>query len=268
MDTVHLIVAFIVSSVEGAYSTSPLLHFAEDKLQIAALSFMFVVYVIKVWWVFSFKAGKERQAPTGHRSYANPRTGIAYSLFNIFMPWGMSSYRQHPLFYLQFGIFHVAVAVSIAMSLIIPYVPELISHQLIVLGLQALFATACLIGLGRFIRRIVSPYMRAISSLDDYFAVGLLTIWFAFAFMAAPNHRGQGVTEFWLLGYFFLTAFFISYVPFSKISHYIYYPFTRWYLGKTLGYRGVYPLEFDVDKIKREFFKPNEFNEGKDKTAA
>jgi hypothetical protein len=34
-------------------------------------------------------------------------------------------------------------------------------------------------------------------------------------------------------------------VPFSKISHYLYYPFTRYYLGKSLGYRGVYPIHHD-----------------------
>jgi hypothetical protein len=33
------------------------------------------------------------------------------------------------------------------------------------------------------------------------------------------------------------------YVPFSKISHYLYYPFTRYYFGKSMGYRGVYPLK-------------------------
>ncbi len=41
--------------------------------------------------------------------------------------------------------------------------------------------------------------------------------------------------------FFILTAFFLIYVPFSKISHYLYYPFTRYYLGKTLGHRGVHP---------------------------
>jgi hypothetical protein len=266
METIYIVNSMLVSAAGEASPTSPFLHFAEDKLQIIALTFMFVVYVLKVRWILSFTAGKERQATTAISKDTDAKKGGYYSLFNIFMPWGMSSYRQHPLFYLQFGIFHVAVAVSIAMSLILPYVPELIAHPIIVMGLQALFAMACLIGLGRFIRRLVSPYMRAISSPDDYFAVGLLTIWFAFAFMAAPNNRA--VTEFWLLGYFLLTAFFISYVPFSKISHYIYYPFTRWYLGKTLGHRGVYPVDFDMDKMKREFFQPNKFNEGKDKTAA
>ena len=46
-----------------------------------------------------------------------------------------------------------------------------------------------------------------------------------------------------MLTYFLLTAFFLMYVPFSKISHYLYYPFTRYYLGKTLGYRGVTPMQ-------------------------
>jgi hypothetical protein len=37
------------------------------------------------------------------------------------------------------------------------------------------------------------------------------------------------------------TSFFLVYVPFSKISHYLYYPFTRYWLGKALGHRGSYP---------------------------
>ena len=82
--------------------------------------------------------------------------------------------------------------------------------------------------------------MRAISSPDDYFSLVLLTVWFLFAFLAAPNRPAQGETV--LLIYFSLTAFFLIYVPFSKISHYLYYPFTRFYLGRTLAYRGVYPL--------------------------
>jgi hypothetical protein len=45
-----------------------------------------------------------------------------------------------------------------------------------------------------------------------------------------------------LITYFILTAFFLVYVPFSKISHYLYYPFTRYYLGKTMGHRGIYPM--------------------------
>ena len=106
--------------------------------------------------------------------------------------------------------------------------------------LQVVIGAAFVVGVVRMIRRIANPYMRALSSPDDYFSLLLLTVWFAFAFLAVPNNYqgGEGI----LLTYFFMTAFFLIYVPFSKISHYLYYPFTRYYLGKTLGHRGVFPI--------------------------
>ncbi len=46
----------------------------------------------------------------------------------------------------------------------------------------------------------------------------------------------------WILVLFLAwTSFFLIYVPFSKISHYLYYPFTRYWIGKTLGHRGSMP---------------------------
>jgi len=221
------------------YQASPVLRFAEDHLQIAALLFMAVVYIIKIGWILKFPAGRDRQ-PTTAGPHTNARKGAWHSLLNIALPWEMASTRQHPWFYVQFVIFHLAVAASIAMSFLIPYGPELIAGRVAVLGLQALFAAAFLVGVRRLIRRISDPYIRAISSPDDYFSLGLLIIWLGFSFLAAPNNRQA--SELPLVAYFVLTAFFLIYVPFSKISHYIYYPFARWYLGKTLGYRGVYPV--------------------------
>lgn len=245
------------------YETSALLEFAEDKLQIIALSFMFVVYFIKVAWILKFPAAGQRQAPTGNPGTTPPKGGT-YSLFNIFMPWAMSSYRQHPLFYLQFGVFHVGVALSIIMSLTLPYFPGFYDTPFIIIPLQALFALALLVGVGRLVRRIASPYIRAISTPDDYFSLAVLIIWFGFAVMAVPNNRAQ--TEFWLLGYFFMTAFFLFYVPFTKISHYIFYPFSRWYLGKHLGHRGVFPKQVSADELKQDFFRPNPSIPGKEKS--
>ena len=43
------------------------------------------------------------------------------------------------------------------------------------------------------------------------------------------------------MAYLLLTSFFLLYVPFSKISHYLYYPFTRIWIGRALGHRGSYP---------------------------
>jgi nitrate reductase gamma subunit len=221
------------------YESSPLLRFAEDRLQLIALLFMATVYALKIRWIFTFPAGKDWQAPHG-TDRTSPRRGATRSLFAIATPWTMASTRHHPLLYLQFVIFHTAVAASIAMSFVIPYAPKLLQRYALVLLLQVLFSAAAVVGVARSIRRVASPYMRAISSPDDYFSLALLTIWFVFSALAAPN-AGQ-IREWPLLAYFFLTAFFLVYVPFSKISHYLFYPFARWYLGRTLGHRGVYPV--------------------------
>lgn len=225
---------------------SDLLYFSQHTLQEIALVFMALVYTTRVIWLLRFKAGKERQGPTG-----NPRTtptkGFLYSWAVIAMPWAISSARHHLFLYAQFVVFHLGVVAAILLSFLIPYVPQVLENEVLVILMQVLMGAACLVGLMRFIRRIWSAHMRIISSPDDYFSVVLLTVWFFFAVLAAPNNSAQG--EWHLLAFFLLTAFFLVYVPFSKISHYLYYPFTRYYFGKTMGYRGVYPLRKE-SKVK------------------
>lgn len=217
---------------------SDLLHFSEHTLQEIALIFMATVYTIRVIWFLRFKAGKERQAPTAPQGVVK-RKGILYSWANVAMPWAMESSRTQPLFYIQFAIFHIGVTVAIALSFVIPYAPGLLEFPGVILATQVICGAACLVGVMRIYRRVTNPYVRAISSPDDFFSPVLLTVWFLFAVLAAPNSTAGG--EWPLLTFFILTAFFLVYVPFSKISHYLYYPFTRYYLGKTMSRRGVYP---------------------------
>ena len=219
---------------------SDFLYFSEHTLQEVALLIMTTVYILRLRWLFKFKAGSERQAPTG-LSDTTPKKGIIYSWGAIAMPWSMESTRTKFFFYIQFAIFHIGVTLAILLSFIIPYAPSsLNSNPLVIPILQIFIGAAFIVGVGRMIRRVGSKYMRAISSPDDYFSLLLLTVWFGFTFFAVPNKYEQG--EGILLTYFILTAFFLIYVPFSKISHYLYYPFTRYWFGKTMGHRGTYPI--------------------------
>jgi len=218
---------------------SALLQFAENQLQIAALVFMAVVYSLKIRWILRFPAGKDRQAP-GARADNGARRGAVHSLFQVAFPWEMASTRGHPLLYAGFVMFHVGVAASIAMSFLIPYAPGVMAAPGVAPALRAVFGLALLSGGVRLFRRIADPAVRAITTPDDYISLTLLLVWLGLSFAAAPNRPAAG--EGPLVAYFFTTAFFLIYVPFSKISHYIYYPFSRWYLGRTLGHRGVYPL--------------------------
>jgi nitrate reductase gamma subunit len=219
---------------------SAFLHFAKFRLQEVALVIMAVVYTARLIWLFRFKPTGDRQARSG-RMNTNAAKGAAYSIFNVAMPWAMESTRKNFFFWIQFVVFHIGVTIAIAVSFIIPYLPWLLELPLVVPMFQTIIAGAFLVGCYRILRRIFNPYMRALSSPDDYFSLILLTVWFYFAFFAVPNNitNGEGL----MLAYFLTTAFFLIYVPFSKISHYLYYPFMRYWLGRTLGYRGVFPIE-------------------------
>ncbi len=218
---------------------SETLHFAEHTLQEVCLLIMAVAYTLRIRWILKFKAGKERQAASGAPD-TTPRRGILYSWFTIANPLAMESFRTKLFLYAQFVIFHLGVVAAIGLSFVIPYAPQVLNASWLVTVLQVVIGAACLVGVYRLIRRLGNAHMRAISSPDDFFSLILLTVWFGFAFFAVPNNYQQG--EGILLTYFILTAFFLLYVPFSKISHYLYYPFTRYYLGKTMGHRGVYPV--------------------------
>lgn len=217
-----------------------LLHFTAHTLHTAALIAMGVIYSVRLLWLFRrFKGGKERQPPTGRPT--GTARGVVYSWAVIALPWSMESQRRNLLFWMSFVVFHLGVAAAIVLSIfLIPYFPEILRHEWLVIGLQVLMALSFAIGLIRLLRRIFSPYIRAISTPDDYFAIAVLTVWFAFAFFAAPNDTSGGVWH--LIVFFCLTSFLLVYVPFSKISHYLYYPFTRYWLGKSMARRGVYPL--------------------------
>ncbi len=86
--------------------------------------------------------------------------------------------------------------------------------------------------------------MKLISTPDDYFSLFMLTAWFGLGVVTQAHLAGvagyEGVNI--LVAYLFLTSFFLIYVPFSKISHYLYYPFTRIWIGRALGHRGSYPI--------------------------
>lgn len=211
---------------------SDFLYILENEVQIVALSFLAVVYIIRVIWLFRFPSQKERTYPAGSEP-----SGITRSLMNIAMPWAMESIRKKPGFYVQFVIFHLGIAAAISATFIIPYWPQFFESKTCVVLFQLIVGAAFLVGIMRLVRRITNPAVRLISTADDYFSLVLMTVYFAVAVWAIPNTYDK--SEWPLIVFFALTAFFLIYVPFSKIGHYLYYPFTRFFIGRTLGHRGV-----------------------------
>ncbi len=207
-----------------------------------ALAVMGIVYTMRLRWLFSFKAAKDRSAP-GNPAQSNAKLGARHSLFNVFMPWGMESTRKNFSFYLTFVLFHLGVVAGITMAFVSTVARSFLEVPVVFWIMEVLLIGAFLIGIYRIFRRLLRPVMRLISTPDDYFSLFMLTGWFALG--AVTEAYIYGVPSFqnetYLVAYLLLTSFFLLYVPFSKISHYLYYPFTRIWIGRALGHRGSYP---------------------------
>ncbi len=195
---------------------------------------MGVVYVLRLVWLFRFRSIRERTFRAG-----SEKAGVAYSLANVAMPWAMESARKRVGFYAQFVIFHLGVAAAIGATFIIPYAPQIFQMRPVLWIFRLAIGAAFVVGLMRLYRRLSNPAVRLISTLDDYFSLLLMILFFAAGFLAVSNNYQKA--EWPLILFFGLTAFFLVYVPFSKICHYLYYPFSRFFLGKTLGHRRVFP---------------------------
>lgn len=213
--------------------TEQTLNLLKHEIHYIALSIMGIVYIAKVFWILKFKPMKERTPSKGNKPKA-----IAASFFCIATPWGMESTKKKPLNWLEFAIFHIGIALAITVSFMYSFgADSIVAIPWFKTLMIIFFLLSFIITLHRLIKRIFSKVHRVISHPDDYFSIAMMVIWFAIATTSILN---MGNTLYLGL-YLGVTAFLIAYVPFSKMSHYIMWPFTRYYFGKHFGHRGVYP---------------------------
>jgi len=209
------------------------LQVLEEPVQYAALLFMASMYTIKITQLLRKPFPPEKAELKGNRV-----RGSLHSLSNVLRPWDMESTQKHLYFYAEFLIFHVAVALTIGTTFFIPLVPQVMTPSFTVVTM-VLMGLAALIGLRRIYRRLTVPEIRIISTPDDYFAITLMTVFFGVGVITMWTWL-QGKTEtFWMWAFFLMTTFFLVYVPFSKISHYVLYPFGRVNYGMIFGGRGI-----------------------------
>ncbi len=204
------------------------LSFLENELQIVALAIFVLMYSARLLWLRSLKAPREKAPPKGSAT-----RGVLLSFGSVFWPWAMESTRKHLVVYTEFALFHIAVGIAIAASFVHPYARGWLTPGVVdVCGV--FLAIGVVAGLVRIRRRLVKPELRAINTPDDYFAITIITVYLGTAFWGLMTDGLWGLSV-----YFTLTALLLVYVPVSKISHYLYMPFTRFYYGFLFGRRGV-----------------------------
>lgn len=200
----------------------------ENEVQIAALSLFALMYAVRLLWLRSLRQPMEKMAPKG-----SARRGIMLSFGSVLMPWTMESTRKNLNVYAEFALFHIAIAIAIGATFIHPYAEGALTDP-VVYTFTGFLAAGTVVGVLRLVRRVAKPAMRALNTPDDYFTISVITIYLPVAIWALISNSNWGLTA-----YFGLTAFLLIYVPWSKISHYLYMPFTRFYHGFVFGRRGV-----------------------------
>ena len=205
-------------------------HFAQYELQIIALSWLAVWYFLKIYKVIRLPMPWEKGTPKG-----SALSGVLNSYAALFMPWSMESSRKHPWRWAEFAAYHVGAIVAILNTFTTPFTPGLMTQPVRV-TFAVLIAPAIVLGVVKLVRRITRPEMRQINTTEDYFALAAVEVFLFLAVMALAID-----SSLWRTLYFFVTAVFLFYLPFSKISHYIYLLFAGAITGSRYGWRGVRP---------------------------
>lgn len=204
------------------------LNFVKFELQIVALTVFGLLYALKVYQLLKLPWPKEVARLRG-----SEELGVVYSFAWLAFPWAMSSTTQHWPRWVEFAIYHLGAGAAILGTFTIPFWPAIMTRP-VSLTMAALTAGAFLVGLSKLWRRIRMKELRVVSTPDDYFSLVAVQVFFFFTVMAlVTGARG------WMIAYFLITAAFLIYVPFSKISHYVYWFFARVFFGLRYGRRGI-----------------------------
>ena len=204
------------------------LRFAKFDLQIIALSLFALMYAFKVYQLMKLPWPREVAPRRGQEEL-----GVVYSFAWLLFPWSMSSTTQHWWRWLEFAIYHVGAGAAILATFTIPFAPAIMTPTVSRI-FAAATAGALIVGAIKLWRRTTMPELRVVSTPDDYFSLAAVELFFFFTTMALlTGARG------WMLAYFLITAAFLIYVPFSKISHYVYWFFARVFFGLRYGRRGI-----------------------------
>lgn len=164
------------------------------------------------------------------RERGSVRRAVLFAFTLGMAPWEKESTRIHWIAYLRGIFFHLGIFIAIGILLVSPWLELLpvwlIWLALVVTGLGAIF------GFAGIFMRLNGPNERMLSLPDDYFSVFLTSLFITLAF-------GTLLWTALLPAFYVVTGILGAYIPISKIRHCVYFFYSKFFFGKSFGYRGV-----------------------------
>lgn len=177
------------------------------------------------------------QKPDLAKGRGDEGAAIAYAYTLAMLPWSKESTRIHWVDYARGVIFHLGIAGGFLVLVLSLFPgasnwsappPPLVTAGGYFLGI----AFVC--GAIGLILRATDARLRSLSTPDDYLAVVLVAGFVGLS--ALVLYRPEGLSL-----YYGWAAIMLIYLPFSKIRHFLYWFFARFFLGQSFGRRGVLP---------------------------
>ena len=201
---------------------------------ISFLIFFIGLIVRGVLYIKGLNWQKDRVAYSEHMSYGIK--GALRSIFFWLIPFGTKSWREKPLFTIMFFVFHISLLITpiflsahnimlkqgIGISL--PTIPDSLADVLtIALLVVALFF---------ILRRIALAEVRIISKPYDYLLIVITAAPFLTGFISYHQIYNS---NFWIIAHIISGEIMLIAIPFTKLSHFILFFFSRAQIGMDFG---------------------------------
>lgn len=218
-----------------------LLAFARGPLFEAALLVFIAGMIYRLVRVIFLGWSPDRVKSKGSKAGGVVMAYLKSILIWPFIPWVKNTFKKNPLIYIAGGLFHLGLFVV----LILGTAHMLVWKSLLGFGWKTLplpivdwmaAVTICALVV-LFINRLINPVLKLISGPAE---------WLNLLFVFLPMITGYALTHHLFFRYEVLFSihmlcadFLLIWIPFSRISHFIFYFFSKTIHGEEFGKRGV-----------------------------
>ncbi len=170
------------------------------------------------------KSPVEKSRPKGSQN-----VGIIYAFTIGMLPWVKESTKKHWIAYLRGVLFHIGIFVGL-FALVVNLFLRLDENLSIILAFVS--GLGAIMGFAGIIMRVYEKNLRAISTIDDYISVFLVSMFLVFVSLSSVDVK-------YVDAMYIVSGFMLFYAPLGKIRHCLYFFFSRFFFGKHLGRRGI-----------------------------
>lgn len=220
-----------------------ILEFARGTLFTVALLVFIAGMVYRITRVIMLGWKRDRVPARGSKAKGVLTSFLKGILFWPFIPWVKNTFKRNPLIYIAGGLFHLGLFVV----LIFGTAHMLVWKSLLGFGwgtiplpiVDWLAATAIVAMIMLFINRLNNPVLRLLTGWPE---------WFNLLFVFVPFVTGYMMTHHLFFRYEVLFSvhmlavdMLLIWIPFSRISHFVFYFFSKAIHGADFGKRSVSP---------------------------